>query len=137
MAAAGLPVLAAALVAVVVGITNWLGRKPTRRPRRDLWNDHPAGSLAVLVLKLVGYLVPPSFMERPTPSRVATLLTVALLAALVVTQTLEHGTGIVLDARVPALGVAALLLALRAPFIVVVISAALVAALLRLLGWMA
>ena len=101
------------------------------------WNVVLLASAAVLALKLVGYLVPPSFIERPTPSRVATLLTVALLAALVATQTLQHGTGIAIDARVPALAVAALLLVLRAPFIVVVIAAAAVAALLRLLGWMA
>jgi branched-subunit amino acid transport protein len=94
-------------------------------------------SLAVLVLKLLGYLVPASVMERPTPSRVATLLTVALLSALVVTQTVERDHQIVLDARLPALGVAAILLAIRAPFIVVVISAAIVAALLRLAGWVA
>lgn len=94
-------------------------------------------SLAVLALKLLGYLVPASVMERPTPARVATLLTVALLSALVVAQTLERDHHLVLDARLPALGVAAILLALRAPFIVVVISAAIVAALLRLAGWMA
>jgi hypothetical protein len=93
-------------------------------------------SLAVLGLKLLGYLVPTSVMERPTPARVATLLTVALLSALVVTQTLERDHQLVLDARLPALGVAAILLAVRAPFIVVVISAAIVAALLRLAGWM-
>ena len=102
----------------------------------NIWTVILLGSLIILVLKLLGYLVPPSFMERPTPSRVATLLTVALLAALVVTQTLERGHQIVLDARLPAVGVAALLLAVRAPFIVVVISAALVAAGLRLAGWM-
>ena len=94
-------------------------------------------SLAILVLKLLGYLVPASIIERPTPSRVATLLTVALLSALVVTQTLERDHQLVLDARLPALGVAALLLAVRAPFIVVVVGAAIVAALLRLAGWMA
>jgi len=101
-----------------------------------IWNIVLLSSAAVLALKLLGYLVPPSFIERPTPSRVATLLTVALLAALVATETLQHGSGVTIDARVPALGVAALLLVLRAPFIVVVIAAAAVAALLRLLGWM-
>lgn len=101
-----------------------------------VWSIILLASLAILLLKLVGYLVPPSFMERPTPSRVATLLTVALLSALVVTQTIERDHQLVVDARVPALGVAAVLLALRAPFIVVVISAAIVAAVLRLLGWM-
>jgi hypothetical protein len=103
----------------------------------NVWTIILLASLAILVLKLLGYLVPPSFMERPTPSRVATLLTVALLSALVVTQTLERDSHIVIDARLPAVGVAAVLLALRAPFIVVVLSAALVAAALRLLGWMA
>jgi Branched-chain amino acid transport protein (AzlD) len=103
----------------------------------NVWTIILLASLAILLLKLVGYLVPPSFMERPTPSRVATLLTVALLAALVVTQTVERDHHIVLDARLPALVVAAALLVIRAPFIVVVLSAALVAAGLRLLGWMA
>ena len=101
-----------------------------------VWNVILLASILVLGLKLVGYLVPPAFMERPTPSRVATLLTVALLSARVVTQTLERGQQLVLDARVPAVLVAAVLLAVRAPFILVVLSAAIVAAVLRLLGWM-
>ncbi len=101
------------------------------------WDVVLLASAAVLALKLLGYLVPPSFIERPTPSRVATLLTVALLAALVVTETIQGAPGVVIDARLPALGVAAVLLAVRAPFIVVVIAAAATAALLRLLGWMA
>jgi hypothetical protein len=41
----------------------------------------------------------------------------------------------VLDARLPALVVAAGLLAVRAPFILVILAAALAAALLRMLGW--
>jgi hypothetical protein len=102
----------------------------------SVWNVVLLASAAVLALKLLGYLVPPSFIERPTPARVANLLTVALLAALVTAQTLQHGTGIALDARLPALAAAAGLLVIRAPFIVVVVAAALVAALLRLLGWM-
>jgi hypothetical protein len=102
----------------------------------NVWTVILLASLIVLVLKLIGYLVPPSFMERPAPSRVANLLTVALLSALVVTQTLEREHQLVLDARVPAVAVAAVLLVLRAPFILVVLSAAVVAAVLRLLGWM-
>lgn len=102
----------------------------------NVWTILLLGSLGILVLKLLGYLVPPTFMERPTPSRVATLLTVALLSALVVTQTIERDHQIVLDARVPAVAVAAVLLMLRVPFFVVVLSAAVVAAVLRLLGWM-
>lgn len=102
----------------------------------SVWSIILLASLIVLVLKLLGYLVPPSFIEKPAPSRVANLLTVALLSALVVTQTVERDHQLVVDARLPAIGVAAILLALRAPFVVVVISAAIVAAVLRLLGWM-
>lgn len=102
-----------------------------------VWQTVLLGSVAVLALKAVGYLVPPALMERPTPSRVANLTTVALLAALVVTQTFERAGDLVLDARLPAVVLAGILFAFRVPFIVVIVVAALVAAGLRLLGWMA
>lgn len=102
----------------------------------SVWNVLLLGSAAVLGLKLAGYLVPASVMERPGPARVANLLTVALLAALVVSQTAASGGHLVLDARLPALLLAGVLYALRVPFIVVVIAAAATAAVLRLLGWM-
>ena len=97
------------------------------------WQIIILASIAVFALKLAGYLVPPSLLERPRPARIANLMTVALLAALVVVQTLGVGSRIVFDARVPALIVAVALLALRAPFIVVVAAAAATAALIRLL----
>ncbi|MHC5796020.1 AzlD domain-containing protein [Lacisediminihabitans sp. FW035] len=96
-----------------------------------LWLIVIIASLACLSLKIAGYLVPASFLERPTPARIANLLTVALLAALIAVQTLGAGSRIVLDARLPAVAVAALLLALRVPFIVVVVAAAATAALIR------
>lgn len=96
-----------------------------------LWSIIIIASVGCLALKLSGYLVPPSFMEKPRPSRVANLLTVALLAALVATQTLASGEEIVLDARVPAIGLAAVLFALRVPFVIVIVAAAATAALLR------
>ena len=99
-----------------------------------LWQTIILASIAVFALKLLGYLVPPSLVERPVPARIANLLTVALLSALIVVQTVGGGTGIVVDARIPALLVAAVLFALRVPFIVVLIAAALCAALLRLAG---
>jgi len=101
-----------------------------------VWHIILIASIAVLALKLVGYAVPPSVLERPTPARVANLLTVALLAALTATQTLERAGDVVLDARVPAIVLAAVLFALRVPFILVVLAAAACAALVRLLGWM-
>jgi len=97
-----------------------------------VWQIILVASIAVLALKLLGYLVPPSIIEKPTPARVANLLTVALLSALVAVQTLAVGQSIQLDARVPALLVAAVLFALRVPFIIVIIAAAATAALIRL-----
>lgn len=99
-----------------------------------MWTAVLAASLLCFALKAVGDLIPPRWFEAPAPSRVVDLLTVALLAALVAVQTLGVGQQIVVDARVPALLVAAGLLIVRAPFLVVVIAAAAVAALLRLWG---
>jgi hypothetical protein len=97
-----------------------------------LWLIVIIASLACLALKLAGYLMPASVLERPRPARIANLLTVALLSALIAVQTFAAGSQLVIDARLPALLVAAVLFALRLPFVVVVIAAAATAALLRL-----
>jgi hypothetical protein len=60
-------------------------------------------------------------------------LTIALLAALTGVQMLTDGSEIVFDARIPALAIAAVLLALRVPFVVMVAVAAAAAGLIRLL----
>ncbi len=95
------------------------------------WHIVLLASIACAGIKLVGNAVPPAVLEKPAPARIANLLTVALLSALIAVQTLAQGTDVVLDARVPALLVAALLYAVRVPFIVVVIAAAGVAAAIR------
>ncbi len=100
-----------------------------------LWNAVLLASVICVAVKAVGYLLPARWLDAPRPARIADLLTVALLAALVMVQTLAAGSTIVIDARVPAVGVAALLLWIRAPFLVVVAAAAATAALLRLGGW--
>ena len=97
-----------------------------------LWQIVILASIACLALKFAGYLVPARLLEAPAPSRIADLLTVALLAALIAVQTFGAGQHVVVDARVPAVIVAAALYALRVPFIVVVAVAALVAAGIRL-----
>lgn len=102
-----------------------------------MWTAVLVASIVCVALKTVGYLIPPKWVEAPRPLRIADLLTVALLAALVAVQTLGDGQAVAVDARVPAILVAAGLLLLRAPFLVVVVAAALVAALLRLWGWAA
>lgn len=102
-----------------------------------LWTAVLLSSVICLALKAVGYLLPEAWVRAPRPARIADLLTVALLSALVAVQTVGAGQALAVDARVPAVLVAAGLLALRAPFLVVVAAAAVVAALLRLAGWAA
>lgn len=102
-----------------------------------VWSIILIAAIAALALKLAGYLVPPSFLDRPAPSRMANLLTVALLAALIAVQTLASAAQLVIDARLPAVIVAGVLFAMRVPFIVVIVAAAATAALLRLAGWAA
>lgn len=92
-------------------------------------------SLGCFVLKLSGYLVPQRWFEHPKVSAVAGYLPVALLAALVTTQTLTGSAGaITLDARAAAAVVAVIALLLRANFVVVVVAAAATGAVLRLFG---
>ena len=98
-----------------------------------IWTAVIAASLACYLLKLAGLSVPPRVLERPVVERIADLIPVALLAALVAVQVFGSGSRLVLDARIAGLGVAVVLLLLRAPFLVVVFGAALSAALLRLL----
>lgn len=93
-----------------------------------------AASILVYSWKLIGFLIPERFLT-PGVKSFTERVTIVLLAALVVTQTLAVGGEWVFDARIPAVGLAALLLWLRAPFIVVVIAAASVAAGLRFLGF--
>lgn len=97
------------------------------------WHIILVASAATLALKLGGYFVPAGLLERERPARIADLLTVALLSALIAVQGLAAGQQIVLDARVPAVIVAAALFAMRVPFIVVVAVAAFVAAGIRAL----
>jgi hypothetical protein len=96
-----------------------------------VWQIIILASIACVALKLAGYLVPASVLANPAAARTADLLTVAMLAALVAVQTLGSGEAIVVDARLPAVIVAVVLFALRVPFVVVVIAAALVAAGIR------
>jgi len=97
------------------------------------WTAVLAACALCFLLKLAGYLAPSHWLERPRVARVAGLLTVAMLTALCAVQAVASGQALRLDARVPALLVAAVLLWRRAPFVVVVVVAAAVAAGLRLL----
>jgi len=85
-------------------------------------------------LKAIGPVLAGGRQLTPGVRRSLDLVAVPLLAALIVVQTFGDGRRLVLDARAPALAVAAVLVWRRAPFLVVVLSAAAVAAVLRLLA---
>ena len=91
-------------------------------------------SIAVYSWKLLGYLVPNRFISDRV-RQLSERITISLLAALVAIQGFSLGSDLVIDARVPALVVAGLLLWQKVPYIVVVALAALTAAGLRFLGF--
>lgn len=103
-----------------------------------IWWAVVAAGLGCYALKLAGLSVPESVLARPWVARLADLIPVALLSALVVVQVFA-ATGsdgeqeISVDARLAGLGLAAVLLLLRAPFLVVVVGSAALAAGLRAL----
>lgn len=84
--------------------------------------------------KLAGLSVPARALDTPRVRRTSLLLPISLLAALTAVQVFADGRSLVLDARAAALGFAFVALLLRAPFLVVVVGAAAVAAGLRALA---
>lgn len=96
-----------------------------------MWPTILIASVGAWLTKLIGYLVPESWLDRPLVRHAAAMLPVALLAAIVAVQTMGRGRSLVIDGRVVGLAAAVLALRLRAPFVVVVVVAAISTALLR------
>ena len=98
----------------------------------DAWIAVVVVGVATILLKSVG---PVLLGGKPLPQHltgVVGLLAPALLAALVVTQTVGGDEEIVLDARLVGVGAAVVAILLRAPLLVVVIAAAASTAVVRL-----
>lgn len=102
-----------------------------------LWTTILIASAVVAATKFIGFVLPARFTENPTVQHISDSVTVALLAALVVIQTASAGSSIVMDARLVGVAVAGVLLWRRVPFIIVILVAAVVAACVRAVGWMA
>lgn len=92
-----------------------------------------AASLAVFSWKLLGYLVPERYVSNPKFRQLADAITVGLLSALVGIQGFTSESELTIDSRLPALILAAVLLYLRMPFIVVIAGAAVFSAVIRML----
>lgn len=78
------------------------------------------------------FLLGPVLQRRPGLRRVADLIPVAVVTAVIVQLGFATGQSLVIDARAAGMGVAAIAVWRRAPLIVVVLAAAAATALLRL-----
>jgi branched chain amino acid efflux pump len=98
-----------------------------------MWAAVLVGSVGCYVLKLAGVSVPQRVLADERVRRIGALLPVALLSALVATQTFTTGHDLTVDARAAGLAVAAVAVLARAPFLVVIVAASTVTALVRAL----
>lgn len=96
-----------------------------------LWGGIAVMIVGCFALKYAGLSVPERVLQHPLTVRATDLLPAGLLGALIAVQVFATDGAIEVDARLLALGVAAVLLALRVPFLPMVFAAALVAALVR------
>jgi hypothetical protein len=97
------------------------------------WGAVLLGGLGCYLLKFAGLSVPKRVLQNRRMQRVATLLPIALLSALIMIQTFTTGRHVVFDARAGGLAVAIIAVALRAPFLLVVTLACVATAVLRLI----
>ncbi|KXU38833.1 branched-chain amino acid transporter AzlD [Ventosimonas gracilis] len=97
------------------------------------WDWLLLACLLAFATKLSGYLLPARWLKGARMQRIASAMTIGLLASLVTLNTL--GSAMTFDARLGSLAVAMVALCLRASFLLVVILGAGTAALLRFFGW--
>jgi uncharacterized membrane protein len=100
----------------------------------SLWGCILLACAIAYATKLTGYLVPAQVLESARMTRVAGTLTVGLLASLTAMNAFSAWQSLAIDARIGSLVAAGIALALRVPFLGVVIIGAVTAALLRLTG---
>ncbi|HZS16110.1 MAG TPA: AzlD domain-containing protein [Candidatus Dormibacteraeota bacterium] len=93
-----------------------------------LWVAVLVSALGCAALKQLGYVVPERVVAHLRVRAFVDVLPVALLSALIAVSTFATGTRLMLDSRAAGLLVAVALVALRAPFLVVVVAACAAAA---------
>ena len=85
-------------------------------------------SIIAFIIKYSGHSIPQRWLEHPRIQRINALVPIALLSALVAVQSFTEKSTLVIDHRLAGVAVAVLALFLKAPFPVVVLSAALTSA---------
>ena len=81
-------------------------------------------SLVSFLLKYSGHSVPEHWLSHPKIQKINALIPIALLSALVAVQTFSEKSQLMVDQRLVGLSVAITALILKAPFPIVVLSAA-------------
>jgi hypothetical protein len=82
-------------------------------------------SLVAFLLKYSGHSVPERWLSHPKIQKINALIPIALLSALVSVQSFSEKSQLMIDQRLVGLSAAIIALMLKAPFPVVVLSAAL------------
>jgi hypothetical protein len=93
-----------------------------------LWIGVLGTSAIAFALKYLGHSVPEKYLTNPRMLRINTLIPIVLLSALVGVQTIAEKSKLVVDQRLAGVAVALIALLLKAPYFVVVISAAVTSA---------
>ncbi|CAB4724728.1 Branched-chain amino acid transport, AzlD [Candidatus Nanopelagicaceae bacterium] len=93
-----------------------------------LWIGVLGTSAIAFTLKYLGHSIPEKYLTNPRMLRINTLIPIALLSALVGVQTITEKGKWVIDQRLAGVAVALIALSLKAPYFVVVISAAITSA---------
>ena len=93
-----------------------------------LWLGVIGTSLIAFLLKYFGHYIPEKYVSNPRALRINTLIPIALLSALVGVQTVTEKGQWVIDQRLAGVAVALIAISLKAPYFVVVISAAITSA---------
>ncbi len=95
----------------------------------SLWAATLITSAICYLLKVLGYSMPERVLNHPRIQRINTLIPVVLLSALVSVQTLSAKEEIVVDHRLAGVAAAALALRFKASFPLMMLTAAIVSAL--------
>ena len=85
-------------------------------------------SIIAFVLKFSGHSVPQHWLEHPRIQKINALVPIALLSALVGVQSFSEKSKLMIDHRLAGVTVAVVALIYKAPFPLVVLSAALTSA---------
>jgi len=94
-----------------------------------IWIATLVTSAICFLLKLAGYSIPNSVLNRPQIQRINSLIPIALLSALVAVQSLSVEQSVAVDHRLAGVGAAAIALRFKVSFPIMMLVAATVSAL--------